>query len=173
MTPQNDLIGGTPLPAGGPPDNETKNYGDGSSATGPGALPDVSPAGAPVVDPAAVPVVTEPKGETAESIDAKIEEDLRQEAADTKDFIAAHPNVPVVEVPKPEAVQVPPDAEEEPDTVIAATPDYKESYETAMLELAQERAAHDATKQDLAVALSKLKNAAEMGFTGANIHRGA
>jgi hypothetical protein len=40
------------------PANETKQYADGSSATGPGPLPDVSPEGAP-----AVPVGTEPKGD--------------------------------------------------------------------------------------------------------------
>lgn len=43
-----------------PPETETVHYADGSSATGPGPLPQTSPEGAPAVDPpATVPVVGE------------------------------------------------------------------------------------------------------------------
>ena len=135
---ENDLIGGqqsappnSELPnvdSFDGPVNETKNYADGSSATGPAPLPDVSPEGAPAVDPPAVPVGTEPQSQTL-----------------------------------PVAVQIPPEPEEEPDTVNVPV----ESL------YAQEKLAHDLTKLELAAALQKLKNAAEMGFSGANIHRGA
>lgn len=134
---KNDLIGGAPvetvppnseLPTVEPdaPVNEIKNYADGSSATGPGPLPDVSPEGAPVVvaiDNAAPSGTVPPANGNISTSSTQLADVLGAGLSGGLGSLAGLSGGVQVQqgIIMSAAVQVPADPEEEPDTVKVET----------------------------------------------------